>query len=453
MRKSTVLGGLLALTCSISVYAELPDFTQLFDGTVPAVVNIEARTESENSGEAEQVPEFFRRFFDVPEGGGNMPERVAGGTGFIIDSDGYIMTNHHVVDGATEITVRLHDRSEYQAEVIGSDPASDVALLKIEADDLPKLAFGESESLKPGEWVFAIGSPFNFDYSITKGIVSAKGRSFNRQQYVPFIQTDVPINRGNSGGPLLNMEGEVVGINSQIFSNTGGYMGLSFAIPIEIAQSVGDQLRENGRVRRGLLGVGIQDVNKELADTLGLDDVVGALVNNIEPDSAADNAGVELRDVILEFNGKKISRFSDLPPLVGATIPGTEAEMVVFRDGKRKTLTVEVGELPAEATIAATNTDRGETDGGRLGIVVENVVGDLQRRMDISGGVVIRSVTGQNARRAGLRAGDVISMIDQLEIMDTDEFANVVANIETGDRVALLVHRGQASTFVVIRAE
>ncbi|GJM08330.1 MAG: peptidase [Lysobacteraceae bacterium] len=436
--------------------AALPDFTELVEESVPAVVNIEARSNGESAIGADQqeVPEFFRRFFEGP---GQMPqqprERVSTGSGFIVSEDGYVMTNHHVVDGADEIIVRLNDRSEFEATVVGSDESSDVALLKVDGDDLPTLPFGDSDLLKPGEWVVAIGSPFNFDYSVTAGIVSAKGRSFSQQQYVPFIQTDVPINRGNSGGPLINMRGEVVGINSQIFSSTGGYMGLSFAIPIEIADSVAKQLRENGRVARGLLGVGIQDVTKELADTLGLEEVEGALVNHVEPGGSADRAGIEVRDVILEFDGTPIPRFSALPPVVGNTPPGTKAPVVVFRDGKRKTIEVEIDELPSDVVAGSTGANSVPEDTSHFGVVVGDMTAEEQRATGQESGVIVRRVVGQSALRAGLRVGDVIVMVDRVNVADLDDYEDAVESLDEDASVALLVKRGNATSFVVIEPE
>lgn len=438
-----------------SASAALPDFTELVEDSVPAVVNIEARSNGDNAAMAQQeVPEFFRRFFEAPGQQPQQPrERVSTGSGFVVTSDGYVMTNHHVVDGADEIIVRLNDRSEYEATVVGSDESSDVALLKVDGEDLPTLPFGNSDLLKPGEWVVAIGSPFNFDYSVTAGIVSAKGRSFSQQQYVPFIQTDVPINRGNSGGPLINMRGEVVGINSQIFSSTGGYMGLSFAIPIEIADSVAKQLRENGKVARGLLGVGIQDVTKELADTLGLDEVEGALVNHVEPGGSADRAGIEVRDVILEFNGKPIPRFSALPPIVGNTPPGSEAEVVVFRDGKRKTIDVEIDELPSDAVASTGSGAAAPEQGAHFGVVVGDLTAEERRATGQENGVIVRRVVGQSALRAGIRVGDVIVMIDRANIDDMDDYEEAVDAVDEDQSVALLVKRGNLTSFVVIEPE
>jgi serine protease Do len=337
------------------------------------------------------VPEFFRRFFGDPEQmDPRAGERVSRGSGFVIDAEGYILTNHHVVEGASDVVVRLSDRRELKAKVIGSDEATDVALLKVEASGLPAVRLGKSEVLRPGQWVLAIGSPFNFDYSVTAGIVSAMRRNLGAQ-YVPFIQTDVPINQGNSGGPLINMNGEVVGINSQIFSNTGGYMGLSFAIPIEVASSVSDQLRATGTVSRGLLGVGIQDVSRELAELLGLEKPMGALVNRIESGSAADKAGIELRDVIVEFDGKPIDRFSDLPPMVGSRAPGSKIELVVVRDGERKRIKASLGGVESASSAGETEGKKAES-ASPLGVAVRSLDAEQREQLGLRNFAIIAHV-------------------------------------------------------------
>jgi serine protease Do len=324
----------------------LPDFTQLVERNAPAVVNITARKNAADDNDPsqlseEEVPDVFRRFFGDPRqfqdprrGGG---ERVSGGSGFIISADGYLMTNHHVVDGADEVTVRLKDRREFKAKVIGSDQQSDVALLKIEASGLTAATLGDSSKLKPGQWVVAIGSPYNLDFSVTAGIVSAVGRNLgDDQRYVPFIQNDAAINRGNSGGPLFNLDGQVVGINSQIFSNTGGSIGLSFAIPIDYANKVVAQLRSSGKVARGYLGVGLQEVTADLQKTLGLSRVTGALVAQVNSNTPAAKAGLKESDVIVSVDGQKIERSGDLPPIIGATAPGTKVTLGIVRDGKHE---------------------------------------------------------------------------------------------------------------------
>jgi serine protease Do len=438
----------------------LPDFTGLVEDTGPAVVNIRV-TQFGNRGDdrgqdteappgQEEIPEFFRRFFDVPGNPrGAEPDRRGAGSGFIFESDGFIMTNHHVVEGADQIIVRLADRREFEAELIGSDPLSDVALLKIDAEDLPVLALGDSEGLRPGEWVVAIGSPFNFDQSVTAGIVSAKGRSTNQQQYVPFIQTDVAINRGNSGGPLLNLNGEVVGINSWILSSGGGYMGLSFSIPIETATSAVKQLREHGRVSRGLLGVQVGAVNRELAEALNLERPVGALVNDVTADSAAEKAGIQPGDVILEFDGEAIEAWSDLPPLVGANPPGTEAEVLVSRNGKEKTFEVTLDALESDEEGVLLASGQESSQDNVLGISVEAISADRRRSLgDPEGGVVISRVEGDAAYRAGLRRGDVVLTINNEAIEDVQSFDEIVDSLPAGKAVALRVMRDGVTRYL-----
>ena len=347
---------------AIAKVTGLPDFTELVEKTSPAVVNIRvtqfgtrnprsSAQADEQRGEQGQdhseVPEFFRRYFNVPEGpGSGQPDRMGAGSGFIYSDDGYILTNHHVVEDADEIVIKMADKREFIAKLIGSDAASDIAVLKIKSDKkLPFLKLGNSESVRPGQWVAAIGSPFNFEQTVTAGIVSAKGRSNRAQQYVPFIQTDVAINRGNSGGPLLNMDGEVIGINSWILSSSGGYIGLSFSIPIEVAASTAKQLRETGKVERGLLGVVVDVVTREMAEALGLDRPIGALVNDISSGGAADRAGILPGDVILSFNDNRLETWSDLPPLVGVNPPGTQATVRIRRENKEKVFDVTLDAL------------------------------------------------------------------------------------------------------------
>jgi serine protease Do len=398
----------------------------------------------------EEIPEFFRRFFDVP---GNPrrgePDRRGAGSGFIFESDGYVITNHHVVEGADQIIVRLADRREFEAELVGSDPLSDVALLKIDASGLPTLELGDSEALKPGEWVVAIGSPFNFDQSVTAGIVSAKGRSTNQQQYVPFIQTDVAINRGNSGGPLLNLDGEVVGINSWILSSGGGYMGLSFSIPIETAHSAVHQLREHGKVSRGLLGVQVGAVNREMAEAFGLERPVGALVNDVTEDGAADRAGIQPGDVILAFNGDAVESSGDLPPLVGANPPGTEAKVLVSRNGKEKTFEVTLDALDADddGNLLASGDDSSQSNA--LGIVVESINENRRRALgDPEGGVIVSKIESDAAFRAGLRTGDVILTINNESVEDTGSFDDIVESLPAGKAVALRVMRDGITRYI-----
>jgi len=442
----------------------LPDFTELVEETGPAVVNIQvtqfgerARTGGPDGMDApenqQEIPEFFRRFFDTPGNPGNpqggSPDRRGAGSGFIFESDGYIITNHHVIDGADQIIVRLADRREFEAELIGSDPLSDVALLKIDGKNLPVLKQGDSKSLRPGEWVVAIGSPFNFDQSVTAGIVSAKGRSTNQQQYVPFIQTDVAINRGNSGGPLLNMDGEVVGINSWILSNGGGYMGLSFSIPIETAFRAVKQLREHGKVSRGLLGVQVGAVTREMAEAFGLERPVGALVNDVTPGSAAELAGIEPGDVILAFDGEEIDSSGDLPPLVGSNPPGTEADVLVSRNGEMETFTVTLDALEADEDGNLMATTQSDGQSNVLGIVVESI-NDSRRRSigNPEGGVIVARIETDPPFRAGLRVGDVILTINNKAVDGIDAFEDIVESLPEGKAVALRVMREGATRFI-----
>jgi serine protease Do len=439
----------------------LPDFTELVDKAAPAVVNIRVtqfgnrgREPGENgeSGEAHpEVPEFFRRYFNIPnEPGGRRPDRTGAGSGFIYTADGFILTNHHVIEDADEIIVRMADRHEFEAELIGSDEASDIAVLKINSDKtLPFLRLGESESVKAGQWVAAIGSPFNFEQSVTAGIVSAKGRTNRAQQYVPFIQTDVAINRGNSGGPLLNMEGDVIGINSWILSSSGGYIGLSFSIPVEVAASTARQLRETGKVERGLLGVVVGAVTREMAEALDLDRPVGALVNDITPDGSAERAGIEPGDVILSFNDEPVETWNDLPPLVGANPPGTKATVLVSREGKEKTFEVTLDALDGENDEAIAGSGDSPQNTNILGLVVENISSDRRRELgDPVGGVVITDIESDEAWRAGLRPGDVILMINNRNVENMDDFKTLVDSVEPNRAVALRIWRNGTANFV-----
>jgi len=445
---------LLSANSGFARVTGLPDFTSLVEETGPAVVNIQViqfgerastgRADGmENPHDGQEIPEFFRRFFDVPGAPQNgSPDRRGAGSGFIIEPDGYIVTNHHVVDGADQIIVRMADRREFEAELVGSDPLSDIALLKIDASKLPTLKLGDSNSLRPGEWVVAIGSPFNFDQSVTAGIVSAKGRSTNQQQYVPFIQTDVAINRGNSGGPLLNMDGEVVGINSWILSSGGGYMGLSFSIPIETASGAVKQLREHGKVSRGLLGVQVGAVNREMAEAFGLERPVGALVNDVTTGSAAERAGILPGDVILAFNDQSVESSGDLPPLVGANPPGTEAEVLVIRNGKEKSfiVTLDALESDEDGNLLATNSDSGQSNA--LGILVEPINENRRRALgDPDGGVIVSRIESDAAFRAGLRTGDVILTINNESVEDTESFDQIAESLPRDKAVALRVMR------------
>ena len=459
------LAVLLLLFMSLPVTAKvtgLPDFTELVEKTAPAVVNIRVtkfgtrgqREPGQAEGQPEnhpEIPEFFRRYFNVPnDPRGGEPDRMGAGSGFIYDAEGYILTNHHVVAEADEIIIRMADRREFEAEIIGSDEASDIAVLKISAkEDLPFLRLGESESVKAGQWVAAIGSPFNFEQSVTAGIVSAKGRTNRAQQYVPFIQTDVAINRGNSGGPLLNMDGEVIGINSWILSSSGGYIGLSFSIPVEVAVSTAKQLRETGKVERGLLGVIVGAVTREMAEALGLDRPVGALVNDVTADGSADRAGIKPGDVILAFNDALVETWNDLPPLVGANPPGTKASVRVSREGKEKTFDVTLDALDGEGSTVVAGSDSKQKIENVLGLVVENINSDRRRELgDPEGGVVIAEIESDDAWRAGLRQGDVILMINNQDVENLDAFEEIVEKIEPNRAVALRVWRNGTASFI-----
>jgi len=476
---------LVAQTVSTSVappLVNLPDFSRLVDQAGPAVVNIEsimgksgaARSlqigpgsddETQEGPSQEEMPEFFRRFFGQPGSPGTpMPQQPRGGTsfgsGFIISPDGFVLTNHHVIDGASEVIVHLADRRELKAKVVGSDPNSDIAVLKIDAQNLPVLRLSDSRNLKPGQWVLAIGSPFGFDHSVTAGVVSGLGRPSmdNAQRYVPFIQTDVAINRGNSGGPLLNTSGEVVGINSQIFSNSGGYMGVSFAIPIEVAMNSVRQIQKTGKVARGQLGVQVGDVQREQMEELGLTRADGAFVGAVQNDSAAAKAGIRAGDVIVAFNGKAILSSSDLPPLVGAMPPGSRANVKLLRDGKN--LDVMVVLSPLDESVAS-NEPAGPraapspaADLNRVGIVVSEIDTATRSRLGlkVGEGVRISRVAGLAARQAGLSPGDVILQVGKTSVGSTAEFEAAVKGFKPGDRVRLLVRNEQSTGLVTIPA-
>ena len=462
-KASIRISALLAAVLILNAAQAAPrDFVDIVERSIPAVVNIETTRFGERPDPdiqrgqmPEDVPELFRRFFE-PYGDGRRgrPDRRGGGSGFITDSDGLIITNHHVIEDADEIIVRLADRREFVAELVGSDPETDVAVLRIDAEDLPTLEFGDSDALRPGQWVIAIGSPFQFEQSVTAGIVSAKGRTQMQQQYVPFIQSDVAINRGNSGGPLIDTNGNVVGINSWILSSSGGNIGLSFSIPIETASSTVDQLLEYGRVSRGYLGVGIEGVDRERADALGLDRPVGALVNRVEPGSAAERAGVEVGDVILEVNEREIDEFSDLPPIVGSIRPGQEARLKIWRWGETETLSVELDEREEDSGSDDRGRDGGAEPTNALGLTVEPLTDEqLQRAEGLEGGLVVTSVESDNAYRAGIRRGDVIRMINNREVRELEDFNEIVDGIEPGKSVALLIWRDGATRFVAYTPE
>ncbi len=441
------------LLASGFVSAQLPDFTELVKESAPAVVNIRARENAEQSAPAQNMPnEELFRFFGIPNPG-TPPnrDRVSGGTGFIISKDGYILTNRHVVDGADKITVTMKDRRELEAEIIGEDEASDVALLKVDAENLPTLKVGSVKDLEIGEWVMAIGSPLSFENSVTKGIVSAKGRRIRGQQYIPYIQSDVPINRGNSGGPLINMAGEVVAINTLIFSNTGGYMGISFSIPIDVAINVADQLRENGVVKRGLLGVGIENVTQKMADYMGMKKPQGALVNQVSEDSAADKAGIEVGDVIVEFNGQDISTADTLPPIVGMVEPNTKVNLTVFRDGKNKRITAQLDALDENA-VASTSEESNDLKAG-IGFSVSKLSDQDKNRTGESSGVIVTDITDRDVQRAQLQVGDVIKKVNKKPIDSLSDFSDAIDELKEGEPLVLLVKQGPANRFIVIERD
>lgn len=451
---------LSGIICGTSVQSkELPDFTDLVEKQGAAVVNISTTQIIQtpqgipNISEDDPFYEFFRRF--APQ----MPreqESQSLGSGFIISADGYIMTNAHVVDHADKITVRLTDKREYRAKVIGADKRTDVALLKIEATSLPKINVGDPNRLKVGEWVVAIGSPFGFDNSVTAGIVSAKGRSLPQDNFVPFIQTDVAINPGNSGGPLFNMNEEVVGINSQIYTRSGGSMGLSFAIPIDVAMQVVDQLRNTGKVTRGRIGVTIQELTRELAESFGLSTPNGALVSNVEKNAPADKAGIQASDVILKFNGKPVNNSSDLPRMVAVIKPGTKVPVQLWRKGESRQVTVEVAEMPEEAKLVQSPkkpSDKAAEMISRLGIAVSELSVEQRQELQISGGLLVEDVKGSAARAAGLHPGDVLLSLGNVPIRSLGQLNELLKQVPNGRNVAFLVRRGDGASYVAIKLD
>ena len=452
---------LMVLLCAAALGAQaspLPDFTELVKSNEAAVVNISTVGESPSrmnrSGPRnDQLEEFFRRF-GPPQERENQPRSRPRslGSGFVIQSDGYILTNNHVVDGAEKIMVRLSNREEYEAELVGTDPRSDLALLKVTAEKkLPALTVGDSDKLEVGEWVLAIGSPFGFDYSVTAGIVSAKGRSLSNPQtgnYVPFIQTDVAINPGNSGGPLFNLDGEVVGINSQIYSNSGGFMGVSFAIPIEMAMDVVNQLKDKGRVSRGWLGVEILEVSRDLALSYGLKRPRGALVARVMEDSPAAAAGLQEEDIIVEFNGQDIERSGELPQFVGRAPVGEPSRLTVVRSGKRKKLSVTIGELPDQRDLRVGSRQSSKDD--KFGLSVRDLSDQTKEQLGIDDGVEVVNATGI-AARSGLMARDVILRMRTRPVANTEALNDILDDVEPGSIVPVLVLRQQRRIFLTLK--
>lgn len=436
----------------------LPDFTRLVRAVGPSVVNIRTYTRAPEAASAqdEQTREFLRRFFGIPlpQGDeGSAPqasgeERPAGvGSGFILEPDGYVLTNAHVVDGADRIVVTLTDHREFVARLVGVDQRTDVALLRISANGLPAVRIGDSSRLQVGEWVVAIGSPFGLDNTVTAGIVSAKARDTG--DYTPLIQTDVAVNPGNSGGPLIDMQGRVVGMNSQIYSRTGGFMGISFAVPIDQAMAVADQLKATGHVVRGKIGVAVDGVSRELAASLGLDGPRGALVAGVERGGAADAAGVRPGDIITAVDGHEVDRSSDLPRLVGAVRPGSRVPLEVFRLGKRETLQVTVGSWSDKAP-AREPAPRSPATGSRLGIGVVDLNAEQRSQLGVNSGVMVESVDGFGSA-AGLRVGDVIAALNNAPLHSASQFASQVAGLPADKPAVLLVRRGDNARYLLLR--
>ena len=444
----------------------LPDFTDLVEQVGPSVVNIrtleKVRQQDVSSADPdEEMQEFFRRFFGVPMP--NLPRQAPRskrpapeeaqprgvGSGFILTADGYIMTNAHVVDGADEVVVTLTDKREFKAKIVGADKRSDVAVVKINATGLPAVKVGDASRLRVGEWVMAIGSPFGLENTVTAGIVSAKQRDTG--DYLPFIQTDVAINPGNSGGPLINMRGEVIGINSQIYSRSGGFMGISFAIPMDEAIRVSDQLRARGRVTRGRIGVQIDQVTKDVAESIGLGKPQGALIRGVEEGSPAEKAGIEAGDIITRFDGKTIDKASDLPRLVGNSKPGSRVGVTVFRRGSSRDLSITVAELqPDKPAPQTAQEDRKGAAAATLGLTVGDLSDAQKRELRVRGGVRIESV-GDPAARAGLREGDVILAIANAEVLSVRDFDAIMARVDKSRAVSLLIRRGEVAQYVLVR--
>jgi serine protease Do len=449
----------------------LPDFADLVERVGPAVVNIRTtekiRSNGQNglSSEEDEAQEFFRRFFGIPiprqqpapprgkrqPGPQDEQEAPRGvGSGFIISADGFVLTNAHVVDGADEVYVTLTDKREFKAKIIGADKRADVALVKIEGSNLPRLTIGDSNKLRVGEWVIAIGSPFGLENTVTSGIVSAKARDTG--DFLPLIQTDVAVNPGNSGGPLINMRGEVVGINSQIYSRSGGYMGISFAIPIDEAMRVSDQLKTSGRVTRGRIGVQIGEVTKEVAESLAMPRAYGALVQRVEPGSPAEKGGVEAGDIILKFNGATIEKANDLRRLVGNTRPGVKAAITVWRKGAARELSLSVTEMDPDKTAKKEDTrkPKPEQSANMLGLVVGDLSDAQKKELRIDGGALVEGVEG-SAARAGLRPGDVILQLNNNEVKTAKQFNALVAKLDPKKSAVVLVQRGDSSQFVPLK--
>jgi serine protease Do len=469
-----VFGGMLNAGFTPTAFAAasvagLPDFTDMVEKTGPAVVNIRTTAKMKpNQGmspDDEEMQELFRRFFGfpipprqdhTPRGTKPSPQQQEEevprgvGSGFIISSDGYVMTNAHVVDGADEVYVTLTDKREFKARIIGVDQRTDVALVKIDSNNLPRLTLGDSNKIRVGEWVIAIGSPFGLENSVSAGIISAKARDTG--DYLPLIQTDVAVNPGNSGGPLINMRGEVVGINSQIYSRSGGYMGISFAVPIDEAIRVSEQLKASGKVTRGRIGVQIGEVTKDVAESLGLTKAQGALVQRVEPDSPAEKGGIEAGDIILKFNGATIEKSSDLPRVVGNTKPGTRSTLTIWRKGAMRDLNLTIAEMESDK-VSKNDEKRQKHEqaaANALGLTVSNLSNVQKKELNLESGVVVEASEGV-AAHAGLRAGDIILQLNNTDVKDAKQFNSLIAKLEPKKTVVLLVRRGDSSQFVVLK--
>lgn len=456
---------ILLLMSAVAQAQSLPDFTHLVEQYGPSVVNISTTQKHGGMQYPEGMPdlppdsplgELFRHFFGEGHGGEGMPDQPRSlGSGFIIGEDGYIITNNHVVEDASEILVLLNDRRELEAEVIGADERSDIALLKVDASGLPVVKIARNKQHKVGEWVMAIGSPFGFDHSVSVGVISALGRSLPRETYVPFIQTDVAINPGNSGGPLFNLDGEVIGVNSQIYSRSGGFMGLSFAIPIDVVMDTVEQLRDKGYVSRGWLGVLIQDVTRELAESFGMKRPRGALISQILEGSPAEKADLQVGDIILEFNGSPLNHSSDLPPLVGRSSIGKPSKVKILRDGESVTVSVVIGELPEQEEIAAQqghSKPKGQVN--RLGLELVPLDEQYRNALGYEGsGVVVKKVEAGAARSAGVRRGDVVVKLNGKTVKSLDDFSTIVAELPESRSVPMLVQRKGGPLFLALKLE
>jgi serine protease Do len=451
------------------VLAQLPDFTEMVKVNGVAVVNIsttqKAKPETPD-GDQKEIPmpegmppemeELFKHFFNNPDGGGNGGggDTQSLGSGFVISKDGYVLTNHHVVKDADEIIVKFSDRRELTAKLIGSDARTDVAVLKVEATDLPAVTIGDPNQLQVGEWVLAIGSPFGFEQSVTAGIVSAKGRSLPGGNYVPFIQTDVAINPGNSGGPLFNMDGKVVGINSQIYSRTGGFMGLSFSIPMDVVMNVVEQIKKSGKAAHGWLGVQIQDVTRELAESFGMKKPQGALVSKVIPGSPAEKASVQIGDIITEFNGQSIEKSGDLPPMVGMTPINDKATLKIIRQGEEKTINFSIGLLPEQVDkIADAKTEKAKPT-NKLGVSVTDLTAEERELTQVvKDGVLVQNVDKGAAKNAGIQPGDVILRINSQVIHEVAGFEKIVKSLPVGKSIAVLVQRRGSPAFLALKID